>query len=206
MTKPQAGTDSAGGRPSGPGPSDRSLLRRVQGGCQDAAAQLYRKYARRVHALARAQCSPRLARKVEVDDLVQSIFCTFFHKAAQGYYEVPDGDELWGLFLVIALHKIRNKAAYYSAAKRNAKLTGTAADLEGAAAGKSAAEFAESFLRLVIAELTEDFPPAHREMVDLRIQGYHVDEIAARTKRSKRTVERFLQDFRKKLEAVLRDD
>ena len=42
-----------------------------------------------------------------------------------------------------------------------------------------------------------------REAICLRIDGYQVEEIASRTGRSKRTVERLLQEFRKRLSAVL---
>ena len=32
---------------------------------------------------------------------------------------LPDGDELWKLLLVIAIHKVREKAVYHHAAKRD---------------------------------------------------------------------------------------
>src|SRR5438067_13394663 len=88
-------------------PSERSLLRRYRGGSEDAATQLYRRYAHRLRALARAKCSAQLARRVDADDIVQSVFRTFFHAASRGCYDVPAGDDLWNLLLVIALNKIR---------------------------------------------------------------------------------------------------
>ena len=53
-------------RPSlpSPEPSDHSLLRRFRHGSQDAATQLYLRYAQRLRALAQAQCSAELARRV----------------------------------------------------------------------------------------------------------------------------------------------
>ncbi len=39
-------------------------------------------------------------------------------------------------------------------------------------------------------------PPANREMVRLRLMGFTVGEISGRTGRSRRTVERTLQEFR----------
>src|SRR5207302_2513111 len=53
-------------RPSPPaGPSDHSLLARFRRGSQDAATQLYLRYAQRLRGLARAQLSPALARRVD---------------------------------------------------------------------------------------------------------------------------------------------
>ncbi len=51
--------------------------------------------------------APDLAGRVDADDIVQSVFRTFFRRVAKGDYEVPDGEELWKLFLVIALNKVR---------------------------------------------------------------------------------------------------
>src|SRR5438105_836394 len=110
--------------------SDRSLLRRLQAGSQDAATQLYVRYAHRLHALARAQSSAELAGRVEAEEIVQSVFGSFFRKAGSGYYDVPEGEELWKLFLVIALNKIRAKGAYHRAAKRDIRLTADGAAME----------------------------------------------------------------------------
>src|SRR5437588_8862412 len=106
-----------------PTASDHSLLRRFRGGNQDAATQLYLRYAARLRALALAQCSPQLARRVDTEDIVQSVFCSFFDAAKRGAYDVPAGDEFWKILLVIALNKIRNQEAFHRAAKRNVRRT-----------------------------------------------------------------------------------
>src|SRR5262245_35900533 len=86
------------GRPDAP--SDGSLLRRFRGGSQEAATQLYLRYAQRLRHLAQAECAPDLGTRLDVDDIVQSVFGSFFRGASRGDYDVPDGDELWRLFLV----------------------------------------------------------------------------------------------------------
>src|SRR5689334_207958 len=85
--------------------SDHSLLRRVKLGHDDAATGLYLRYAQRLLALTRSKSSPALARRVEAEEIVQSVFGSFFRGAQQGYYDVPAGEELWKLFLVITLNK-----------------------------------------------------------------------------------------------------
>jgi len=180
--------------------SDHSLMKRLRLGSEDAATQIYLRYAHRLRALARAQSSPELARCVDADEIVQSVFGSFFRGARNGYYDVPVGDELWKLFLVIALNKIRAKGAFYRAAKRDVRMTADGALLEKCpevAQDDNSAEL--SHLQLTIEEAMQSLPDEHREIVSLRIEGYRVDEIADRTKRSKRTVERILQDVRKRL-------
>src|SRR6185369_9460641 len=87
--------------------SDHSLLRRLREGSEDAATQLYRRYACRLDALTRANTARDLAPRVDSEDIVQSVFRTFFRRVTAGGYDVPDGEELWKLFLVIGLNKIR---------------------------------------------------------------------------------------------------
>src|SRR5271157_4690680 len=89
--------------------SDHSLMRRLRLGSEDAATQIYLRYAHRLRALARVQSSPDLTRCIDADEIVQSVFGSFFRRAKDGYYDVPEGEELRRLFLVIALNKIRAK-------------------------------------------------------------------------------------------------
>lgn len=56
---------------------------------------------------------------------------------------------------------------------------------------------------MTIDESLAEMPQHCREMVTMRVEGYEVEEIARRTGRSKRTVERILQEIRKKLTHVL---
>src|SRR5262249_30816093 len=68
------------GRPQAPfldEATDRSLLRGFKAGSDEAATQLYLRYARRLYQLARAQCPPDLAQRVDADDIVQSVFSSF---------------------------------------------------------------------------------------------------------------------------------
>jgi RNA polymerase sigma-70 factor (ECF subfamily) len=188
-------------------PTDHSLLRRFRQGSQDAATQLYLRYAQRLRALAEAQCSADLVRRVDVEDIVQSVFGSFFRGAAQGYYDVPAGDELWKLFLVIALNKIRAKGAFHRAAKRDVRRTAGGNALERELPASKSQDDAEfTFLELVIDEALEQLPAQHRTMVELRVEGYEVAEIARKMGRSKRTVERILQEARKKLGDLLGEE
>src|SRR6185369_1051451 len=102
---------------------DRDLLDRFQHGDQDAATSIYVRYVRRLLALVRSRTSAEFATRVDADDIVQSVFRTFFRRAIQGEYDVPEGDELWKLFLVIAVNKIRSIADFHHAAKRDVRRT-----------------------------------------------------------------------------------
>ena len=149
---------------------------------------------------------PGLAARVAPDDIVQSVFRTFFRRAAKGQYDVPEGEEIWKLLLVIALHKIRDAGDYHRAARRDVRQTAGGAAYERALNSTHGRdEGAMAVLRLVIEEVLDALPPGHRPIVERRIEGYEVAEIAEQLRRSKRTVERVLQEFRQRLDAQIRE-
>ncbi|MDX1925238.1 MAG: sigma-70 family RNA polymerase sigma factor [Pirellulaceae bacterium] len=187
---------------------DQSLLQRYRRGDDDAATELYMRYAHRLQALTNAQTSNDLKQRVDNEDLVQSIFRTFFRRVARGQYDVPDGEELWKLLLVIGLNKIRSTAIHHRAHKRDIGRTSSgdaALEVQKIQTNQSD-ETGLLTLEMTIDELLSQLPPQYREIVNHRIAGYDVAEIAEMTKRSKRTVERILQAFRNQLGDLLKED
>ena len=188
-------------------PSDHSLIRRLRIGNEDAAAELYHRYAERLRALTQANYTAALARSLEVDDIVQSVFASFFQKAGHGEYDVPAGEELWKLFLVMALNKIRAKSNYFLAEKRDVRLTKGGDSLEHYTKSDKQTDEAEcAFLQMVVEEAMDSLPASHRPVIRLRTEGYEIAEIASKLGRAQRTVERILQSFRDHMGKLLRSE
>ena len=187
--------------------TDHTLLRRFQAGQQDAATALYVRYAKRLQALARKQTSQSLSPRFDPEDVVQSVFRTFFRRASEGCYEVPVGEELWQLFLVLALNKIRKLASFHRADKRDAGRTIASENSSELPAGISGEDAnAYETMKMVVGELMSKLPPTQDRIIQLRIEGYEVNEIAQMTQRSKRTVERILQQFRQQLASLINEE
>ena len=182
--------------------SDSFLLRQFRAGTADAATLLYFKYAEQLHALAQARMAPDLARRVDADDIVQSVFRTFFRRAALGQYQVPAGGDLWKLLLVMALNKIRSVATHHRSDRRDVSRT-PGDDDAGVAVADQDDNAAVATLRMTIEELLCDLPESHRAIIELRIEGHEVADIARKVSRSKRSVERALREFRDQLQAAL---
>jgi RNA polymerase sigma-70 factor (ECF subfamily) len=119
----------------------------------------------------------------------------------KGDYDVPDGEDLWKLFLVIGLNKIQAKGAFHRAAKRDVRASVGGNELDYATEESDATSL--SILQMSIDEVLAELSPSHREIIQLRIEGHEVAEIAGRIGRSKRSVERILQEFRKQLAAMI---
>jgi RNA polymerase sigma-70 factor, ECF subfamily len=174
--------------------SDADLLRLLQAGEKSAAVEIYERYAQRLLRLANKNSSEQLARRVAPEDIVQSVFRTFFRRATEGHYELPDGDELWKLFLVISLNKMRKKAVFHNAAKRDIGRTQSIGSSQ-----ISGPEAPSDVLRMTIDEMISTLPEEHQGIIRDRIHGYEITEIAARNLVSRRTTERILQNFRSRL-------
>jgi RNA polymerase sigma-70 factor (ECF subfamily) len=174
---------------------------------QAAATVLYRRYAARLEALARSQLSAQLARQVGPDDIVQSVFATFFHGVSSGEYDVGPGEDAWRLLLVIAMNKVRERVAFHTAAKRDARLTTNVDFLNlGEAIQPAQAGEPSGICRFVVRDCFERLSAPHRQIIELLMEGHEVAEIAARTGRSKRTVERLLKEARDELSFLLEEE
>src|SRR5436305_1291848 len=84
-----------------------ALVARWRAGDQQAAAELFRRYADRLIALARSRLSARLARRIDPEDVVQSAYRSFFGDTRAGRYDVGRAGDLWQLLVTITLHKVQ---------------------------------------------------------------------------------------------------
>lgn len=183
-----------------------NLVARWRAGDQRAAAALYERYAARLIALARSQLSSRIAQRVDPEDVVQSVYRSFFVESRDGRFELERGGELWRLLVTITFHKLRNQVKHGRRAKRNqdrecgfgsedslhvilgAALAGTPSPIEAVALADE--------LQQIMAQLK----PAQRPILELRLQGYNIAEIAERLQRGERTVRRVLDRVKEYLE------
>jgi RNA polymerase sigma-70 factor, ECF subfamily len=176
---------------------DSSLVRVLRAGDQRAAEELYARYAGRIRSLVASRLRGPVAARLSPEDIVQSVFRTFFEGVIERAYAAPEGRELWGLLCVLALNKLRERVAYHQAACRDVRRTAGGVD----AVPDSDAE--TRWLGVEVDDLLARFRPADREVIHLRMLGYEVTEIADRTGRSLRTIERVLQKARSRLTAEL---
>jgi RNA polymerase sigma factor (sigma-70 family) len=182
-------------------PSDRVLLERLRRGQSTAATELYGRYATRLLALAKARCTARAHRSCDPEDVVQSVFRRFFRRLQVADYDVPEGKDLWRLFVVIALNKIRSSYAADCAHKRRQP---HANDLVRERCVNHRTH--RAFLRLTMQESLSCLPAKHQAVVGLRMAGHSVADIAAQVRRSQRTVERWLQESRALLRGLYEEN
>ena len=101
-------------------PDTEALVRRAQAGDVDALNDLFARYHGQMVEIARRRIGPKLRRKEDPDDLAQ----TTFREATRDFknYEYRGESSLVRWLVHILQNKIRDKAEFYSAGKRNASL------------------------------------------------------------------------------------
>jgi RNA polymerase sigma-70 factor, ECF subfamily len=162
---------------------------------------LYLEYADRLLQRVRISLPPALAGRTDPEDVVQSVFRRLIARYGLDGYAVPGGHELWKLLLTIAMNKIRDEDSYHRALRRDVRRT-RSANLHAIA---SQVEVEDTSLRMVIEDLIAPLPLDRRSAVELRLAGHDFKEIADKLGRSKRTIERYLQEFRDRLDVTLAD-
>ena len=83
------------------------LVDRYRGGDEQAAGELYRRYAIRLTRLADEHLNVKLAGRVDGEDVVQSVFRTFFRRSARGEFLIDTSAQLWRLLVTLTLRKAR---------------------------------------------------------------------------------------------------
>jgi len=186
----------------------RELLDRWRSGDQQAAEELYHRYAQRLCQLAERQMAPRLRRRVGADDVVQSVFRTFFRRTEKGEYPIDHSGSLWRLLVKITMNKIRHQGERHRAAKRNVE-----AEVDIMAAGVSPEAFAEDpspeaavWLMDELEALLAGCDVSEGEMLTLCLEGYSTTEIAQRKGCSRHTVRRVLNRFGRQLQRNLEEN
>jgi RNA polymerase sigma-70 factor (ECF subfamily) len=181
------------------------LMARWREGDEDAAGELFRRYAERLLALARSRLSARLARHVDPEDVVQSAYKSFFTGARAGRFALQRSGDLWRLLVAITLHKLQRQAERLSAGKRavaRERRLGEEAGpfgIEAQVLAREPTPAEAAALADTLEQVLRGLGPLERRMVELRLEGHGLEEIAGLVRRSERTVRRLLEQVKQRL-------
>lgn len=185
-----------------PDPIDESirLFERYRTDDSQAADELFQRYVTRLTGLVRARMSPKLTKRLDAEDIVQSAYRSFFHGADQGKFELKRGGDLWRLLAAITLNKLGKQIERHLAAKRDigAELSGTGSTTpaEYHAPSREPSAEDEVLLQEEVALLTSNLNDEQQQMLTMRLAGYRIEEIAVEVNRSERTVRRLLDKIK----------
>jgi RNA polymerase sigma-70 factor (ECF subfamily) len=192
-------------------PTFPDLIARLRGGDEEAARLIFRRFAARLVGLARARLDARVRQKVGPEDVVQSVFRSFFVRHAAGQFDLGSWDGLWSLLTVITLRKCGHQAEHFRAACRDVAREQSPPEPGDSTAGWEAIArepTAEEALQLtdVVEQLLAGLDEDDRRIVELALQGHTAAEISDQTGASERTVYRRLERIKARLERLRSSD
>jgi RNA polymerase sigma-70 factor, ECF subfamily len=167
-----------------PHDSFAELEPRLRAGDQDAATDIEKRYAYRLIALARAELDPRLRRKEDPEDVVQSVLRSFLIRYRAGKCDLANWDKLWSLLTVITKRKCLNRARHYFAKIRDvrreseASLSSDSADGPSEPIDSGPAPIDPVLLRETVEHVMRRMKPADRQITVLILQGYTPQELS----------------------------
>jgi RNA polymerase sigma-70 factor (ECF subfamily) len=182
----------------------QEFIRRIRNGDEQAAIELVRTYEPAIRRAARVRLvDTRLQRLFDSMDISQSVFASFFVRAALGQYDLEKPEQLLKLLVTMSRKKLIDHAREHGAARRDFrreqgdKSVDLLADADNNPARHAAAR---DMLEACRAKLS----PQERELADRRAAGQGWEQIAAalggtaeaRRKELSRAVERVAQELK----------
>ena len=177
------------------------IVKRLCEGEEQAASEVFHRYANRLIAFAHSRMSARFAGRFDAEDVVQSAYGSFFCRARDQRLDLTGGGDLWSLLVAITMNKLRKRIEFHSAAKRH---VGRDRSIDGDSPGQMAesrepSPREQAALWDEIDLLTRDLSEQKREIVQLRLAGWLIEEIAGKVGRSERMVRRVMEQMRNTL-------
>lgn len=190
-------------------PSFRDLMDRLHGGDEQAADEIFHRFASRLIALARRRLDTRLNRKIEPEDILQSVFRSFFLRQADGRITPHDWEHLWALLAKLTVRKCIGQVDHYRAARRDHRREADGSSSEDSvlpnweALAREPSPDEAATLEDLVEKLLGGFEAREREIVSLHLQDFTAQEIRTEIGCSERTVYRVLQRARERLNRLI---
>ena len=189
--------------------TDNELVDRWRAGDEVAAGILHKRYMAKLLNLVGRHLASRFSPRLDADDVVQSVFGSFFNGAREGRYAFDDENDFWKLLLTIALNKVRNTVRHHQTQMRDLMKESFSTNSDGAESlladlknpRRIAAEYA-GFLES-LDELLDRLEPAEQELLRYQIEGYTQKEIADKMDLNDRTIRRMLSRIRNRAAELL---
>jgi len=185
--------------------SSIELVRRFRDGHEAAAGEIFDRYVRRLIALTRSRISSKLARRVDPEDVVQSAYRSFFVHAREGDFVFNRAGDLWRLLAAITLHKLHRQVERHTTLRRDVgqeKETDSDFLPSNQAAPEPTPEEAVAVVEQ-LGRVMQQTEPQTRRVLEMRLQGHSIEQIAVEIEQSQRTVRRLLEGVRRDLERQL---
>lgn len=185
------------------------FISQLRSGDSVAAGRLFRDYASQLAGVVRRRLGWRYSRKIDPEDVVQSVFRSFVRCQRNHEVRFDNWDALWGFLSLIAMRKAGRVASHFTAARRNLAFEHSVVHLDNGDVQPRAEGISREPdpLHLVmitdtIDHLMHELDARDRGIVRMALEGSSTEAIATAVGCSERTVQRVLR----RLSAWLEED
>lgn len=190
-------------------PSDQRLVEQCRIGNERAASELFNRYVSRLLSVARRRIGERMNSRLDPEDVVQSVFRTFFTRLKHDQFVIAADDDLSKLLVRITLHKTLRKIAYHRAARRDPSQETGQSDLASKELMQVMSREPTPVTVLTFIDQLDHFlarlSPDAQQILTLRLQGLSTEEIAVQTNSYDRKVRRVLERIKAMAQAEDKD-
>jgi RNA polymerase sigma factor (sigma-70 family) len=176
---------------------DRSWFELFRAGDEAAARKLFDRYVDQVMKLARRHLNRPMAGRVDEEDIAQSVFRTFFHRARQGQFQIDEAEDLCKLLARITVHKTFRQIAFHKRAKRDTHAE-TSEPQEMLMSRLTSGPTPQEAVAFVdqLEHFLNKLQPVERQILELRMEGHNNLEIADKLGISDRKIRRLMERIR----------
>lgn len=172
-----------------------------------AAEELFGRFTHQLIALALRHVNARLRHKVDPEDIVQSVYKSFFYRYGTGKLDFVNWNSLWGLLTLITVRKCAERAAYNFAGCRDAAREVCPPRAYKAAPGsepfgREPTPLEAAVLNETVEQLLATLDEEEQPILEMSLQGFSTREISERLGRAERTVRLLRAGVRHRLERM----
>jgi RNA polymerase sigma-70 factor (ECF subfamily) len=159
-------------------------------------AELVQRYSYRLLEFARRQLPECVRRREDPEDIVQSVYRSFFRRLQEGRFTFDDSQDVWRLLAAITYRKARNAVKFHQRDRRDVRRELPLPGADSTAAGDVPEPQPDmrdvETLFDCLDQLLAGLPENYRTIVVRRLEGESIEDIAQQVQRSRRTVLRVL--------------
>lgn len=182
---------------------EESDLAALRAGGDILGAEVLTRFSSRLAGLVRSKLGWRLRRKLDPEDVVQSVFKSFVRLQQEKDLSFENWESLWGLLALITVRKCGHKIEHFMAACRRVSAEHSIApgtgpvDDESRRCIEALSREPDPVHTAIVAEtlagLLDGLDDRDRRIVTLALEGATSTEISEEVQRSERTVQRVLK-------------
>ena len=153
--------------------------------------KLVAQYTERLLTLAARELPPAVRQRVDAQDVLQSVYRSFFRRLEAGRFWCEEASDVWRLLAAMTYNKARSAVRRHHQERRDVRREETMPEDDSSAARAPGPDDIVMFFDTMEAMLAR-VPDYYRPVMTLRLEGHSIAEIAEKVGRTERTVLRAL--------------